>query len=235
MFVNGCRASLAPGEVIKSNSVMRPSNSICKQRGGSGAGGPQALNNHCQNGVQLKPDLQHATMCLAIIFHYFFSASPNDLGLCHLFGSMWIKTSLECVKSNSATPEALMGKSWHLTVNEPLYSAGHLSQDQGLKGISDLALICISVQGWGDSSKHISSHLAVVCAFICTVSDHSQPLAQHRFLFAKTKRDAVSCQTGCDRRVCCQCVCERERAGQGGSEWINALCTALQWNGMLHI
>lgn len=35
-----------------------------------------------------------------------------------------------------------MGKSWHLTVNEPLYSAGHLSRDQGLSLI------------WAPSLKH---------------------------------------------------------------------------------
>lgn len=81
-------------------------------------------------------------MCLDIIFHHFLFFSLSDLGLCCSFGSMWTKTPLECVKSNSVTPEALMGKSWHLAVNEALYSAGHLSRDQGLSLIWAFSLKC---------------------------------------------------------------------------------------------
>lgn len=94
------------------------------------ASGPPAINNHCQNSVQPKPDLQHVLLSL------------SDLGLCHSLGSMWYETPLECVKSNSVTPKALMGKSWHLAVNEPLYSGEHLSQDQGLSLIWASSLRC---------------------------------------------------------------------------------------------
>lgn len=61
---------------------------------------------------------------------------------------MLTKTPLECVKSNSVTPEALMGKSWYLAVNEALYSAGHLSRDQGLSLIWAFS----EVQGLGQTN-----------------------------------------------------------------------------------
>lgn len=105
------------------------------QRGIQGRG-PHALNNH-----RLKPDLQHGPCASSVsCFTTSSFASLSDLGRCHLFGSVWIKTPLECVKSSSVTPEDLMGKSWHLPVNEPLYSAEHLSQDQGLKASFGLPL-----------------------------------------------------------------------------------------------
>lgn len=101
--------------------------------------GPPALNNHCQNSVQLKPDLQPVSRAS---ISYFTTFSVSDLGLCYMFGSMWTRTPLECVKSNSVTPEALMWKSWHLPVNEPLYSAEHLPRDEGLSLIGASSLKC---------------------------------------------------------------------------------------------
>lgn len=41
--------------------------------------------------------------------------------------------------------EALMGKSWHLSVNKPLYSEEHLPRDQGLSLIWASSLKCM---GW---------------------------------------------------------------------------------------
>lgn len=99
------------------------------------------LNNQGQNGAQLKPDLQHVTCPSRSHFTTFFFFFLSDLGLCHSFGSMW--TPLVCVKSSSVTPETLMGKSWHLAVNDLLYSAEHLSRDQGLSLIWAFSLKCV--------------------------------------------------------------------------------------------